>query len=228
MNPADYTTAWAHPPTHRAWLDHMATNIVGLIGWVAAWIGLLAVLVVFLSPGFAFLFIPFLLYSMYRAVLQLRYFPAAFRMRRILQTYPWQILRSVPSGLTQHPEVLGRQYGWFELPNPASPEQLLPLVFPQHLRTEWWSRRLAPRAKPELKAQVEAVWFAGDPRFIGLIAAPTPDGKAPRRLHILQQQSRLEGARSFADWGATPEDIERGRRVGIHPAQPDTRSEETP
>ncbi|MEV0635291.1 hypothetical protein AB0I77_10065 [Streptomyces sp. NPDC050619] len=205
----------------------MAMNIFGLIGWLAAWIGLLAVLVVFLSPGFSFLFVPFLIYSLYRAVLQLRYFPPAFRMRRILQTYPWQILRGVPSGLTKHPEVLGRQYGWFELPNPARPEQRLPLVFPQHLRTEWWSRRLAPRAKPGLKAQIEVVWFAGDPRFIGLIAAPTPNGEAPRRLHVLQQQSGADDGRSFADWGATPEDIERGRRVGIHPSQPDTRRGKT-
>ncbi len=226
MNPADYATAWDHPLSRRAWVSHLVVNVVGLIGWLAAWIGLLAVLVVFLSPGFAFLFVPFLIYSLYRAVIQLRYFPAAFRMRRILQTYPWQILRNVPSGLSKHPEVPGRQYGWFELPNPAHPEQRLPLVFAQHLRTEWWSRRLAPRAKPELKAQVEVMWFAGDPRFIGLIAAPAPSGKAPRHLHIVQQQLTVEDGRSFADWGATPEDIERGRRVGIYPAPSDPRKGE--
>jgi hypothetical protein len=196
-------------------------NFGGFIGWWAIWIGLLAVLVGVLSPGFTFLFLPFLLYSLYRAVLQVRYFPPAFRMRRILRTYPWQILRGVPSGLTKHPEVPGkRQYGWFEILNPAHPEQRLPVVFSQHLRTEWWSRRLAPRAKPELKAQIEVVWFAGDPRFIGLIAAPTPTGQAPRRMHVLQQQMRAAEGRSLADWGVTHEDIERGRRAGIHPAQP--------
>ncbi|MFD4408562.1 hypothetical protein [Streptomyces sp. NPDC058476] len=205
----------------------MAMNAVGLIGWLFTWIGVLAVLVGLLSPGFAFLFLPVLLYSFYRAVLQLRYFPAALRMRRILQTYPWQILRGVPSGLTKHPDVLGRQYGWFELPNPNRPEQRLPLVFAQHLRTEWWSRRLAPRAKPRLRAQVEVVWFAGDPRFIGLIAAPTPSGDAPRRLHVLQQRLRVNDGRSVADWGATPEDIERGRRVGIHSSNLDARREGT-
>jgi hypothetical protein len=198
----------------------MAMNVGGFVGWWATWFGLLGVLVGFLSPGFTFLFLPFLLYSLYRAVLQLRYFPAALRMRRILQTYPWQVLRDVPSGLAKHPEVPGRQYGWFELLNPAHLEQRLPLVFAQHLRTEWWSRRIAPRARPELKAQIETVWFAGDPRFIGLIAAPTPNGKAPRRMHVLQQQLRAEDGRSFADWGATPEDMERGRSVGIRPAQP--------
>lgn len=220
MNSVDYATAWDHPLTRRAWVGHMAMNIAGLVGWFGTWIGLLAVLVGFLSPGFTFLFVPFLLYSLYRAVLQLRYFPAALRMQCILRTYPWQVLREVPAGLTKRPDVLGRQYGWFELPNPARPEERLPLVFPRHLRTEWWSRRMAPRAKPELKAEIEVVWFAGDPRFIGLIAAPTPNGQAPRRLHVLQQQMGMGGGRSFEDWGATPEDCERGRRVGIHPVQP--------
>ncbi|MGP3952769.1 hypothetical protein [Streptomyces sp. 7N604] len=219
MDPADYPTAWDHPPARNAWMKHMAMNVVGLIGWIAAWFGLLAVLVVFLSPGFTFLFVPFLIYTFYRAFVQLFYFPWAVRMMRILREYPWQVLKGVPCGLTKHPEVLGRQYGWFEFPNPGRAEQRLPLVFPRHMRVGWWHRRMAPRAKPQLKAQIDVVWFAGDPRFIGLVAAPTSDGRAPRRLHVLQQQMGSDGGRrSLSDWGVTPEDIDRGRRAGIHPA----------
>ena len=139
-------------------------------------------------------------------------------MLRILRTYPWQVLRGVPNGLTKYPDVVGSQYGWFEFPNPAYPDQRLPLVFGQHMRMEWWSRRLAPRAKPRLKAQIEVVWFAGDPRFIGLIAAPTASGQAPRRLQVITSRWVPMAAANFSDWGATPEDIERGRRVGIYPA----------
>ncbi|MFD4477455.1 hypothetical protein ACFWPU_15270 [Streptomyces sp. NPDC058471] len=221
MSTDEYPTAWNHPATRRIWALHMVMNVLGFLGWVALWCGSLAVLVGFLSPGFSFLFVPLVVYSAYRVVLQVSYFPLAFRMRRIMRTYPWQEMQGVPCGLTKHPDVLGRQYGWFELPNPARPEQRLPLVFGQHMRTEWWSRRMAPRAKPERKAQIEVVWFAGDPRFIGLIAAPTSNGRALRRMHVLQQQMGGAGDRHcFTDWGVTPEDIERGRRVGIRPAHP--------
>ncbi|WP_306335043.1 hypothetical protein [Streptomyces sp. KL118A] len=197
----------------------MALNVLGSIGWIGGWIVLLGIST--RTPDWVvWIFMPYFIYGSYRVVVQARYFPAALRMLRILRTYPWQVLRGVPNGLTKHPDVLGSQYGWFELPNPASPGQQLPLVFGQHLRVEWWSRRMAPRAKPVLKAQIEVVWFAGDPRFIGLIAAPTRDGRAPRRLQVLQQQMGTDGGRrDFAEWGATPEDIERGRRVGIRPAR---------
>lgn len=198
----------------------MAVNVLGLAGWAGGWIALLGISTK--TPDWAvWIFLPYFLYGAYRVTVQVRYFPEALRMLRVLRTYPWQILRGIPSGLTKHPEVAGKQYGWFEFPNPGRPEQRLPLVFGRHLRTEWWSRRMAPRAKPELKAQIEVVWFAGDPRFAGLIAASTPRGEAPRRMHVLRQQMSTDGGhRTFAEWGATPEDIERGRRVGIRPAHP--------
>ncbi|MEV0319178.1 hypothetical protein ACIBKX_06605 [Streptomyces sp. NPDC050658] len=217
MNPADFATAWDHPPTRQAWLRHMGMNMVGLIGWIGGWITLLGISTY--TPNWVvWVFMPYFIYGFYRVSVQFKYFPPALRMLRILRTYPWQVLRGVTNGLTKYPDVAGRQYGWFEFPNPASPDQQLPLVFGQHMRMEWWSRRMALRAKPKLKAQIEVVWFAGDPRFIGLLAAPTSNGKAPRRFQVLHQQMSAGGGRRFSDWGATPEDIERGRRVGIFPA----------
>lgn len=197
----------------------MVMNVVGLVGWIGGWIGLLGISTY--TPNWVvWIFMPYFIYGPYRVVTQVRYFPAALRMLRIMRTYPWQVLTDVPHGLTKHPDVIGRQYGWFEFTNPAFPEQRLPLVFPRHYRAWWWSRRMAPRAKPVLKAQIDVIWFAGDPRFIGLIAAPARSGKAPRRLHVLRQQTGVGEGRRFADWGATTEDIERGRRVGIYPAHP--------
>ncbi|WP_330288058.1 hypothetical protein [Streptomyces sp. NBC_00576] len=218
MTPTDHPIAWENSATRRAWTVHMAMNVAGFIGWIAAWVGLLYVLIVFLSPGFVFLFVLPLGYCFYRAVTQLRYFPPAFRMRRILRTYPWQAMRDAPHGLSGHPDVPDKHHGWFEFPNPARPDQLLALVFSQHLRTEWWHRRMAPRAKPQLKSQISVIWFAGDPRFIGLIAASTHDEDAPRRMQVLEQRTEVVGGQGLADWGATPEDIERGRSVGIYPA----------
>ncbi|MFF5494628.1 hypothetical protein [Streptomyces aquilus] len=181
--------------------------------------GLLATLVVFLSPGYTLLFVPFLLYSFYRAFIQLFAFPAVFGIRRVLQEYPWRLYRDPTHGLADRTDVVGRQYGWFEFPNPGRPEEHLPMVFPRHWGVGWWHRRMAPRAKPELKAQISVVWLSGDPRFIGVIAAPTADGSAPRRFRFLSQQTGSdEGRRSVADWGATAEDIERGHRAGVRPA----------
>ncbi|MFD5661756.1 hypothetical protein [Streptomyces hirsutus] len=220
MKPEDFRAAWEHPPTRRSYVQHLLTSLVGLLAWTAVWLGLLYMLIVHLSPEFAFLFALPLGYCFYRAVVQLSYFSLALRMWRILRTYPWRIFREVPHGLTNHAEVSCKHYGWFEFPNPALPAHRMPLVFPRHHRTEWWHRRMAPHARTALKADIETIWFVGDPRFIGLIAATGRDGTAPRRLHILEQWMALQEGQRSREWGVTAEDVERGRRVGIHLAHP--------
>ena len=220
MTSTDHSVAWEHQPTRRAWSKQLAVNLLALVGWIALWITLLAVLVVFLSPGYTVLFVPFLVYSFYRAFIQVFSIPFFFRTKRVLQEYPWRLFSDAPRGLTKRTDVVGRQYGWFEFPNPGRPEEQLPMVFPLHWGVGWWHRRMAPRATSELKAQIGVVWLAGDPRFIGVIAAPSPDGATPRRFRFLHQQMEAgEGLRSVADWGASAEDIERGRRAGVRPAR---------
>ncbi|MEU6226916.1 hypothetical protein [Streptomyces sp. NPDC047042] len=195
-------------------------NVVALVAWIALWFALLAVLSVFLGPGYAVVVAPFLVYSFYRAFLQLFIIAAVFRMRRVLRVYPWQLAHQPPHGLANRTDVFGKQFGWFEFPNPARPEESLPMVFARHWGVGWWSRRMAPRATPELKAQIGSVWLAGDPRFIGVLAAPTSDGAMPRRFRFLHQQTGSDGGRrTVADWGATAEDVERGRRAGIVPVR---------
>ncbi|MEU6681264.1 hypothetical protein [Streptomyces sp. NPDC046925] len=227
MNPADFTTAWDHPPTRRAWILLMLKNVAGLIVWIGVWIALLGVSLK--TPNWAvWIFMPYWIYSPYRMLVQLSYIPTALRMRRILQSYPWQVLRGVSNGLSKKPEVLGNQFGWFEFPNPADPERQLPLVFAKHFRVTWWHRRMAPRAKPQLKAQIETVWFAGDPRMIGLIAAPTPSGTTPRRMMILNQRLASANTASITEWGASPSDLEQARRAGFAPATDPLRKKEMP
>ncbi|MWA12097.1 hypothetical protein [Streptomyces sp. BA2] len=205
----------------------MLKNVGGLVGWIGIWIALLGISLK--TPNWAvWIFMPYWLYSPYRMLVQLSYIPTALRMLRILQSYPWQVLHGVSNGLSKRPEVLGNQFGWFEFPNPAAPEQQLPLVFAKHFRVTWWHRRMAPRAKPQLKAQIETVWFAGDPRMIGLIAVPTPSGTTPRRMMILSQRlAKANGAR-LTEWGATPSDLERARHAGFVPAADSFRKKETP
>ncbi|MEU2334889.1 hypothetical protein ABZ608_15085 [Streptomyces sp. NPDC013172] len=199
----------------------MAVNASALVAWISTWFALLAVLSVFLGPGYVIVMVPFLIYTFYRAFLQLFVLTAVFRMRRVLRVYPWQLAHDVRYGLSERADVVGRQFGWFEFPNPARPEESLPMVFGRHWGVGWWSRRMAPRAPAELKAQIGEVWFAGDARFIGVLAAPAPNGSAPRRLRFLHQQTGSNGGtRGLADWGATAEDIERGRRAGVVPTRP--------
>ncbi|MFG3213593.1 hypothetical protein [Streptomyces tendae] len=197
----------------------MTMNVVGLIGWIVGWMVLLQISL--WTPNWvAWIFMPYFIYAPYRVLNHFKYFPAAFLMLRILRAYPWEIVRDAPRGLTRRPEVMSKQYGWFEFLNPARPEQRLPLVFPSHLRRRWWSRRMAPRAKARLRAEIETIWFAGDPRFIGVVAAPPRWGKGPRRLHVIEQRTDARSGQHFADWGATPDDIERGRRAGVYPVNP--------
>ncbi|MET8134990.1 hypothetical protein ABZV24_24095 [Streptomyces sp. NPDC005251] len=93
------------------------------------------------------------------------------------------------------------------------------------MRTFWWMRRFGTaRTKPELKAQIEPLWFAGDPRFIAVIAAAGRKGEAPKRLHLLYQRTAT-GRRGIepTDWNASPAALERARRSGaqvpdvVHP-----------
>ncbi|MCH5676133.1 hypothetical protein [Streptomyces gilvus] len=218
MDSVDHRTAWEHPPTRRAWGKQLAINVAAFFAWTVSVFALLAVLAVFLGPGYAIIIVPFLVYSFHRAFLQLFIIPWVFQMRRVLRAYPWQLVREASYGLAKRTDVIGRQFGWFEFPNPARPDEKLPLVFSRHWGVGWWHRRMAPRAASEIKAQIGVVWFAGDPRFIGVIAAPSANGTMPRRFRFLHQQTPAVGGLSVTDWGATDDDIERGRRAGVRPA----------
>lgn len=214
MNPVDCPTAWDHLPTRRAWTRQMVTNVVGLIGWIAVWFGLLAVMSVFLSPNFAPLVAVLLIVAGYRIVAQIRYFPWAARVQQILRQYPWQVLEGVPRGLRQHPEAQD-DGPWFELPDPGTPGSRIPLVFLKTMRRYWWTKRIGgPGTKPELKAQIEPLWFAGDARFLGVIAASGRDAATPKRMYVLYQRSALDKRVPPVGRDADPADLERARRAG--------------
>jgi hypothetical protein len=203
----------------------MLMNVVGLLGWPAGWIALIGISLH--TPNWVvWIFMPYFLYGFYRFFNQLTYFPAALRMRRVLREYPWQLLEDMPSGIGKHPEA--RDDGmWFEFRNPAAPEEKIPLVFIRHQRSYWWLKRLdGPRTKPQRRAQIEPLWFAGDPRFLGVIAAPGREGRAPKRLHLLYQRPALDRRYAAETWGASPADVQRAGRAGaLHlgdPAQSQT------
>ncbi len=219
MNVTPCPTAWGHSPTRQFWARHVISSILAALAWAAGWV-LLLVISTYTPEWMVWVFMPYFLYGPYRVVVQVKVILEAFMMRRVLRSYPWQIMRDVPRGLTKRPEVVGSQFGWFEFPNPAREDHRLPLIFATHHRTQWWARRMAPRAKPRLKEQIETVWFAGDCRFVGVVAAPTRSGDRPRRLHLVEQRIGERNGQRFSDWCATADDIERGRRAGVRVVGP--------
>jgi hypothetical protein len=191
----------------------MTMNVVGLVGWPAGWVALLGISTS--TPNWTvWIFVPYFIYGFYRFFQQIGYFPAALRMRRILREYPWQLLEGVPSGLGKHPGA--RDDGiWFEFRNPARSEEVIPLVFIKHQRSYWWMKRMdGPRTKLERRAQIEPLWFAGDPRFLAVVAAPGKGGKVPKRLHLLYQRPVFDSRCEPEGWGTTSVDITRARRAG--------------
>ncbi|MGC3000460.1 hypothetical protein ACPF8X_19385 [Streptomyces sp. G35A] len=190
------------------------TNL-GLIGWPAAWLGILYVLIALLSQAFLLVFALPLCYAFYRSVLQVRHAVTVFRMKSVLREYPWQVLRNAPRGIDEHPDAEDGGI-WIEFPDPTgSSERGIPLTFVKHHRAYWWLRRIGgPRTKPHLKAQLDTLWFAGDPRFLGVVAVPVASGQGPKRLHFIYRPSVFE-ERAAGEWAEVDRtDIERARRAG--------------
>jgi hypothetical protein len=189
-------------------------NVVGLVGWGGGWIALLG-MSVHMSNWAAWVFMPYFIYGIYRVIIQLRCFPAAFNMLRTLREYPWQVLYGIPRGINEHPEA---ETGgvWIEFPHPAGRSgNGVPLTFVKHHRAFWWLRRIGgPRTKTELKEQLEPLLFAGDPRFLGVVAAISGSGRL-KRLHFLYQPSAFDAKARPRKWvDADLVDLERARRGG--------------
>ncbi|WP_158719388.1 hypothetical protein [Streptomyces sp. NBRC 110035] len=215
MGSASQPTAWDSWSTRLEWSKVLAASLAGLVAWGGGWVIMLGISAN--GPNWlVWVFIPFWVYGFYRMVLQLRGIPVVFSLLWILREYPWQIYYEAARGIDDHPDAEAPGI-WIELPDPAGRSDAgIPLVFVKHHRAFWWLRRIGgPRTKPALKARLEPLWFAGDPRFLGVVAVSSRDGKAPRRLHFLYQPSAFDGRAPRRSWeGVEPADLERARRAG--------------
>ncbi|WP_327430821.1 hypothetical protein [Streptomyces sp. NBC_01236] len=215
MAPTPDSTAWDDEATRRAWTKLITCAIAGQTLWPAAWVGLLAWYAIMSITWTLWLFFIPMAYTFYRSFLQLAYFTGAFRARRLLQHYPWQVWETPESGIGNIPGVRAG-YAWLKFPDPEASDQLVTMVMHSHVRSVWWGGRLGKRAKPERKTQVEELWFAGDPRFAAVIAAP-----GPRRLYVIHQRPSYNKSLPAEAHGASPQALERARRTGIHVPDPD-------
>lgn len=222
MNPNEYSIAWDHPDTRRAWTMHTLLIAARFLGWVGVWLATLFITVGYIIPPYVIVAIPLLVYAFFRAFLQIVYFPSSLNLRRILREYPWQFLTDIPRDLGKHPEET-EDGMWFEFDDPGRPERKIPMIFLTQIRTRWWIKRIGgPRTSPELKAEIEPLWFAGDPRFVAVVAAPSGrGGAAPKRMHVLYQRPCLGRRGAVFKWSADPASLERARRAGARVPNPD-------
>ncbi|MFD7771156.1 hypothetical protein [Streptomyces sp. NPDC059787] len=204
-------------------------TFLGMICWPAVWVGMLYALIAWTSQVFVVLFVLPLCYVLYRAVVQVQHVTHALRMQPIIREYAWQVLFDAPRGIDEHPDAEDRGI-WIEFPVPSEGSgKGVPLTFVKHHRAFWWLRRIGgPRTSLELKHQLEPLWFAGDPRFLGVVAVPSKSGGAPKRLHFLYRPSIFEQRDTRRYWsGVDPADLERARRAGarvavaVQPTAPD-------
>lgn len=200
-------SAWDDSATVGAWKQLFTFAVVGQILWPAACIGTF-VLMILVGRWSMWVMLPAIVYALYRSFLQRQYIVAALQARRILKVYPWQTHKTPESGIGQIP---GAKLGdvWLAFPNPDRLDDAVHIILHGHARSAWWRRRLGRGYETEKTAQVAEIWFAGDPRFAGVIAVP-----GPKRLFLLYQ---LETPSAHADGerGASPESLERARRTGF-------------
>lgn len=215
------SAAWDHSPTRLAWARRIVWEIGELIAWLAIFLAYVSA-PAYSTPGWIMgVGAVLMLYVLYRILIQLKdNIPGALRMVRVLQQYPWQIVEGLPRGLGKHPEAQDDGM-WFELRNPERMDERIPLVFIKHHRSRWWMKRIGgPRTDPSLKSQIEPLWFAGDPRFLAVVAAPGRNPKSPKRLHFLYQRPAFVKLVAPQSWDASPEDLERARRAGARVPNP--------
>lgn len=189
-------TAWQDSATRWGWLRTVLFRGGVMLLWLAsvpAWL----CAVVLTPPWLLVVWLPVLFVLLYGNLLGVGNFSRALRMRRVLRVYPWQVHHGVAhtarNGTTR-----------LVLPNPDRPQQTVGLGHGDYLGSglTFWVRRVKAGG-------VDEVWFAGDPRFVGVVATP-----GPRRLLYCFQPEARKARMSPRRRGVSPAAKERARAAG--------------
>ncbi|MFI0787991.1 hypothetical protein ACH4Q6_20620 [Streptomyces lydicus] len=192
----DHETAWAGPATRRAWRRTALFRCAALSGSLLAFpVWLFAVV---MTPAWLLvLWLPVLCAGLWYALLAVVAVASLAGMRRVLRVYPWQVgiaeVRSKKNGGTQ-----------FVVPNPEWPEKAVRLGYGGLIGTgrHFWVRTVR-------SGQVTAAWFAGDPRYLGVVAT-----SGPRHLVRVAQREATDSRMSPRNRGVSPEARARARAAG--------------
>lgn len=189
-------TAYEDPATRRAWRRTAVFRVVSFLLSLASFV--LWLYVVVMTPVWTlWILFPVLLVLIWNALRTLSDALVVVRLRRVLKVYPWQghseAVSTAKNGTTR-----------FALPDPDGPEKQISLKWGDWLGSgaTFWVREVK-------KGKVGDIWFAGDPRFLGVVAAP-----GPRRMIPLAQPEAVNGRMSPRKRGVSPEAKERAKAAG--------------
>ncbi|MER7566769.1 hypothetical protein ABTZ93_27925 [Streptomyces sp. NPDC097941] len=189
-------TAYEDQATRRAWRRTAAFRLSGFLlslGSFVAW--LYAVL---LTPVWTlWVLFPTLFVLIYLAMLNTARLLGIRSLRRVLRVYPWQ---SVPGAASIAKNGTTR----FSFTDPELPDKTVSLGYGSFLGSGYtfWVRKVR-------SGEVGEVWFAGDPRFLGVVAVP-----GPRRLFGVAQRTAVDERMSARKRGVSAEARERAKAAG--------------
>ncbi|MFE1176239.1 hypothetical protein [Streptomyces sp. NPDC058773] len=192
-----YKTAWEDPATRQAWRRTAMFRCGAVLGWILGFFAWLFAVV--MTPVWLVwvLWMPMLCVGIWYALLAVISAASLTGTRRVLRVYPWQVgiteVRSKKNGGTQ-----------FLVPNPERPEKTVGLGYGGAIGTgrHFWVRAVK-------SGQVTTVWFAGDPRYLGVMATP-----GPRNLLQVAQREAMDSRMSPRKRGVSPEARALARAAG--------------
>ncbi|MGY5128482.1 hypothetical protein [Streptomyces nigrescens] len=191
-----YKTAWEDPATRQAWRRTALFRCAAVLGWIpvfCAWLFAVVMTPVWLLV----LWMPVLLVGIWYALLAVAGAASLPGTRRVLRVYPWQAgiaeVRAKKNGSTQ-----------FLVPDPERPEKTVGLEYGGGIGTgrHFWVRAVK-------SGQLTAAWFAGDPRYLGVVATP-----GPRNLLRVAQGEATDSRMSPRKRGVSPEARALARAAG--------------
>ncbi|MFI1963518.1 hypothetical protein ACH429_05155 [Streptomyces pathocidini] len=197
MDPTPFKTAYEDPATRRAFRRTvMFRTGVALLSLVLHVIWLYAN-VVFLTPVWLWITFPLWLVILYVSMAAVGRLLTVKGLRPVLKVYPWQRLENAVA-IAKNGTVR------ISVPNPDQPEKQVSLKEGNWLGSgyTYWVRAAKADAVGE-------IWFAGDPRFVGVAAVP-----GPGRLIVVSQPEAFNGRTSARKRGVSPEARERARAAG--------------
>lgn len=185
--------AWEWQGTTAAWSGWVLQHSAKSIGWFGSQVALLYITLL-MPVWFVWIVVWFFGILMYCLVTSLVRLSNARRMYLVLRTYPWQ--QQADGVKTQK----GR-YAVFVLPDPDNPSKTVSPKEPGVLLKRW-DRVVRKGFKGEL-------WYAGDPRFMVVVAKP-----GLKSLGLARQPQAFDRRTSPRSRGLSPDARRRALAIG--------------